>query len=239
MAVFRPGSQRTQERENLVIRSVDPFGNVRRPRLVHRALLDLHVRVQVDLRGFRAFMSETEGDHGAADPVAEQFHRGRMPQRVRADPLFVERRACLRGRPGVLAHDALDPVAAEAIPAVALEHRPSRRVRPAFAKPAPQCRDAVAAQRGRAVLAPLAPAPEMRLRFGVERDVTDIEGDQLGDAQAGLQRDEQQGPATAASTAASVPGVRAARQSGRRLNVAWDSGQYQRATRAPAGVLRP
>ena len=45
--------------------------------------------------------------------------------------------------------------------------------------------------------------------------------------------------ATAASIASSVPGVRAARQSGRRLNVVWDSRQYQRATRAPAGVLRP
>ena len=45
--------------------------------------------------------------------------------------------------------------------------------------------------------------------------------------------------ATASSSASSVPGSRAARQSGSRLNVAWLCGQYQRATRAPLGVLRP
>ena len=36
----------------------------------------------------------------------------------------------------------------------------------------------------------------------------------------------------------SVPGSRAARQSGSRLNVVWLSGQYQRAMRVPGGVLR-
>jgi len=44
--------------------------------------------------------------------------------------------------------------------------------------------------------------------------------------------------ATAFSSSASVPGSRAARQSGRRLNVVWLSGQYQRAIRVPGGVLR-
>ena len=36
-----------------------------------------------------------------------------------------------------------------------------------------------------------------------------------------------------------VPGVRAARQSASLLNVVLESGQCQRGTRAPAGVLRP
>ena len=44
--------------------------------------------------------------------------------------------------------------------------------------------------------------------------------------------------ATASSSSASVPGSRAARQSGSRLNVVWLSGQYQRAIRVPGGVLR-
>ena len=44
--------------------------------------------------------------------------------------------------------------------------------------------------------------------------------------------------ATASSSSASVPGSRAARQSGSRLNVVWLSGQYQRAMRVPGGVLR-
>lgn len=44
--------------------------------------------------------------------------------------------------------------------------------------------------------------------------------------------------ATAASTASSVPGVRAARQSASMLNVVLESRQYQRGTRAPAGVFR-
>ena len=35
-----------------------------------------------------------------------------------------------------------------------------------------------------------------------------------------------------------LPGNRAARQSGNRLNVMWLSGQYQRAIRTPRGVLR-
>ena len=45
--------------------------------------------------------------------------------------------------------------------------------------------------------------------------------------------------AAAASIASIVPGVRAARQSASMLNVVWDSWQYQRGTRAPAGILRP
>ena len=44
--------------------------------------------------------------------------------------------------------------------------------------------------------------------------------------------------ATTASSAFSVPGSRAARQFGSRLKVVWLCGQYQRATRAPCGVLR-
>ena len=44
--------------------------------------------------------------------------------------------------------------------------------------------------------------------------------------------------AAASSSSASVPGSRAARQSGSRLNVVWLSGQYQRAIRVPDGVLR-
>ena len=43
---------------------------------------------------------------------------------------------------------------------------------------------------------------------------------------------------TTASSLSSVPGSRAARQSGSRLKVVWLSGQYQRATRTPCGVLR-
>ena len=44
--------------------------------------------------------------------------------------------------------------------------------------------------------------------------------------------------ATTASRVSTVPGSRAARQSGSRLKVVWLSGQYQRAMRVPRGVLR-
>ena len=43
---------------------------------------------------------------------------------------------------------------------------------------------------------------------------------------------------TTASSTSSVPGSRTAIQSGSRLKVVWLSGQYQRATRTPCGVLR-
>ena len=43
---------------------------------------------------------------------------------------------------------------------------------------------------------------------------------------------------TTASRSSSVPGSRAARQSGRRLMVVWLSRQYQRGTFAPGGVFR-
>ena len=49
---------------------------------------------------------------------------------------------------------------------------------------------------------------------------------------------ERSTAATASSSSASVPGSRAAKQSGSRLNVVWLSGQYQRAMRVPGGVLR-
>ena len=53
-----------------------------------------------------------------------------------------------------------------------------------------------------------------------------------------LQAPRASAATTTASSASSVPGSRAARQSGRRLKVVWLSGQYQRATRVPGGVMR-
>ena len=44
--------------------------------------------------------------------------------------------------------------------------------------------------------------------------------------------------ATTSSSSSNVPGSRAARKSGNRLNVVWLWGQYQRAMRVPRGVLR-
>ena len=43
---------------------------------------------------------------------------------------------------------------------------------------------------------------------------------------------------TTASSSSKVPGSRAARQSGNRLNVVWLCGHYQRATRVARGILR-
>ena len=186
--------QGTQEREDVVIGLVDTFGNIRRPCLIQGAFLDLHIRMQMDLRGFRAFVPEPKSNHGTTDPGAEQIHGQGVSQRVGTDPLVIERRAGMRCHFAVFPHDALDSVAAEATPAVGREHRFVRRSCPALAKPVRQCNDTVAVQRGRTFLAPLATTPEMRVLFGRELDITDIEGRQFRHTKAGLQCDEQQGP---------------------------------------------
>ena len=74
--------QGTQEREDVVIGLVDTFGNIRRPCLIQGAFLDLHVRMQIDLRGFRAFVPEQKSNHGTTDPVADQPNSCPSPSRI-------------------------------------------------------------------------------------------------------------------------------------------------------------
>ncbi|MDE0534129.1 MAG: hypothetical protein OXI01_22165 [Albidovulum sp.] len=68
--------QGVEKRQQLVVGPVDSFGDNNRPGLIHRPFLDLHIGVQVDSRGFCGLMVKPQGDHGAADPAAEQLYGG-------------------------------------------------------------------------------------------------------------------------------------------------------------------
>ena len=145
--------------------------------------------MQVDLGGLDRLVAEPERDDAAVDAALEQLHGGRVPQGVRRDPFGAEgRTAWLRGS-DVLGHEPLDGIVTQASAARAGEYR-SVGVWWAFAQPGVEDLRDLGTQGRAAELAPFAVATDVSA--AAQRHVLAAQGGQLGDAQAGLDGDEQE-----------------------------------------------
>ena len=103
----------------------------------------------------------------------------------------LERRTALGRQYGVLPDNALDRVTAETAISVAHEQWPVGRVGP-LVEPDAEYRRRVRPDRCRAILAPLAAAPDVGARG--ENDITAAEADQLGNPEPGLHAQMQKSP---------------------------------------------
>ena len=135
------------------------------------------------------FVSEPQGDHAGADVGLQERHRVRVPQDVRGDTLGGQRRAAGGGGRGVLVDQPLDGVTAERPAAVGREQR-IRRPTSTFLEPALECFDGLGGERHDPLFASLALAEQVRA--GIESDVLAGQAGELGDAQAGLDRGQEQ-----------------------------------------------
>jgi hypothetical protein len=69
--------------------------------------------MEIHLRRLHRFVTEPERNDGAIDAVAEELHRGRVSQHVRAHPFSFQGRAPSRGGLYVSSDEPFDRVAAE------------------------------------------------------------------------------------------------------------------------------
>ena len=132
-------------------------------------------------------------------PALQERHGGGVPQRVRGDVLVLDGRAGVRGGGGVLRDEALDGVAGEPAAGLGGEQR-AGGVGAELGEPGPQDLDGLGGEGGGPVLAALAVAADVRA--GAEVDVLAVEAGELGDPQAGLDVEQEQGV-----VAAAVPGL--------------------------------
>ena len=154
--------------------------------------------MEIDLGRLDGFVTEPEGDDGATDTFAQKFHRRSVPQTVRGHILPVERRTEFGRQCDVLPDDALYRITAETAISVADEQRPVDGVGP-LVEPSAEYGHGVCPERCRAILAPLAAAPDVSAR--AENDIAAAEIDQLGHPESGLHKQLQKG-----SVPSSVPG---------------------------------
>lgn len=134
-------------------------------------------------------MTEPERNDGAIHAVAEELHRGRVSQHVRADPFPFQGGAPPLRDVYVSSHEPFDRIAAQC----AAARRRKERVTwlpVALAEPGGEHADHIPLQRRAALLPALALAPEMGA--GPQHDVSAAQVNDLGHAQAGLDREEQQ-----------------------------------------------
>ncbi len=192
-AAYRHNQRRFQEGEQLVARAVAAVLRLDRPRLGDGLLLHLHVGVDVHLRRLDRFVTEPERDHRTIDAAVQELHCGAVAENVRRDAFRAQGSACLRCCLDVPANDALHGIAAEAGAAIADEQR---IVRLAFSlcQPVAEQFDAVLADRRRTLLAAFAHTADVRAT--PERDVVARQRDQLRDAQARLQCEQEDRPVT-------------------------------------------
>ena len=147
--------------------------------------------MEIDLGRLDGFVPEPERNDGATDAIVQKLHRRCVAQAVRGDMSSLERRTALGRQYGVLPDNALDRVTAETAISVAHEQWPVGRVGPLVESGA-EYRRRVRSERCRAILAPLAAAPDVGAR--AENDITAAETDQLGDPEPGLHAQMQKGP---------------------------------------------
>ena len=150
--------------------------------------------MHVDLRRLYGLVSEPQRNDGSIHAVLKQFHRRAVAQNVWAYAFSNERGARLGSRQGVFSDDMFHGIATEPDASNCWEDWVVIRSC-ALLKPCFDCFDRVAAKRGTALLAPLAFATNMRARS--EYHVAAIEIDQLRDAQARLQGEQQNRPISA------------------------------------------
>ena len=85
-ALTRARSKLVEERQESVARAKSPGSNAKRCRLRQYPLLQLHARLEVDVRRLDGLVAEPKRDGGAVDPAVKEVHRSRVPQDVRRDP---------------------------------------------------------------------------------------------------------------------------------------------------------
>lgn len=151
--------------------------------------------VQVGLRRLDRFVTEPQRDHGAVDARLQQLHRRTVPQDVRRHPLRLQRRTALASDLHMLRQKRLDAVGAESPPVHVGEQSGSSLPYRLF-EPCLERTPSERSQRRGPFLPPLADTPYMRA--GAEVDGVPVETDQLGEAQARLDRGQQQGVIAAA-----------------------------------------
>ena len=177
-----------------------------------RAFFDGHVGVEVDLGGLDLFVAEPESDHGGVDAGVEEAHRGGVAQDVWGDVLVVQGRAGVAAAVACGGESARDRVAGERVRRGwwgTADRRAGRRVRRASA------RRAVAVGLVSGVIRSLRPLPwHATCAAGGEVDVGDREAGELGDAQAGLDRELEHRSVATADPGAGSGAARSASISG-------------------------
>ena len=146
--------------------------------------------MEVAAGGAFLFVTEPERDHGGADVGLQERHRGGVPQDVGGDSFAAQRWAAVGGGAGVLVDQPFDGVAAEPPAAVRGEQR-VLGLAVALFEPDGERLDGLGGERHGALLAVLPDAVEVG-DVGAEADVLAAQTGQLGDAQPGLDRGQQQ-----------------------------------------------
>ena len=145
--------------------------------------------MQVDLGGAAALMAQPERDDRRIDTTSKERHGARVAQDVGRDPSAPQGRAALAGDIGVLGHEALYRVGAEPATGASGEEWVTGPT-VALREPDAEHCDRRTGERGNPLLAPLADAAHVRP--DPELEVSTGEPGKLGEAQAGLGRQQEE-----------------------------------------------
>ena len=152
-------------------------------------MLDVQIRVQVDLGRLDLFMTEPERYDRGVDPGAQQSHGGGMAQNVHSHRFLRQRRTGVGGFLDVFGKSVFKCVAAEGASGLRGEQR-GCGLSGALGKPGAQDGDAAFGERRDPLLPSLSVATHMRARS--EMDIGSAKADQLGGAKTGLHRECEQ-----------------------------------------------
>jgi integrase/recombinase XerD len=148
-------SQLLEEGHQLVIGPESRDPGLARFDLVQCCLLDVEVRIEIDLRGLDRLMAEPQRDDAAVGAGLKQLHGRRVAQHVRCHMLVAQSRTALTGPIHVLGHKIVHAVGAEAMAARA--GKDDRLILGGdLAQPGPQDISRRSGQRRRSLLATLA-----------------------------------------------------------------------------------
>lgn len=145
--------------------------------------------MEVHLRRLHRLVAKPQCDHGAVHAVAQQFHRGGVAEDVRTHVFARERWTAPLRRLSMLSDEPLDGVPTERSAADTGENGIGR-LPVTFAQPRRDQGRGLSMQRRTSLLAPFPVAPDVRAR--AERHVGTSELDQLGHAEPGLNRQDQE-----------------------------------------------
>lgn len=145
-------------------------------RLRESTLLDGHIGVQVNSRGFDGLVTEPESNHRRIDTTTLQFHRQRVAKHMRSDTFFPKSGTFLSRLSGVFSEEVLDTITRE-LSTSSVWKEWLRGTTGPLTQPSSERSYGFLSQRRRALLAPLTFAADMRSRS--QYDVLATKTDQL------------------------------------------------------------
>ncbi len=157
--------------------------------------------MEIHLGCSEGFVPEPEGDDGGVHSAVQHLHGARMAEHMGCDRLATERGAGGLSCDRMVADEQLDRVGAEPSASTGGKQRVSRPAA-AFPEPDPQRADGLPGKRRDAFFAALAVGSDVWA--SAEIDVADDQAREFREAQAGLEREEQESVVPTASPGRAV-----------------------------------